>query len=83
MKRNLRLIEWLGAAAGMIGALLIASNTIYSPYGWIAFGVSSVSLVVFAVRLKAWGLLSLQLCFCLTNAIGLWRWLIEPALSAL
>lgn len=83
MTKITRLFEWIGASAGMLGALLIASNTLYSPYGWIAFAVSSVTLLMFAVKLKAWGLLCLQLCFCLTNALGLWRWLIEPAISGL
>ncbi|KKN85118.1 hypothetical protein LCGC14_0282870 [marine sediment metagenome] len=78
----MRGLEWIGAIAGIAGAMMIASNTGLSPYGWIGFAISSSTLAVFSYNLKAWGLLSLQICFCATNAVGLWRWLIEPVISA-
>ena len=78
----IRLLEWIGAIAGIAGAMLIASNTPGSAYGWIAFSASSLALTVFALHLRAWGLLCLQLCFCVTNAVGMWRWLIQPTYFA-
>lgn len=71
--------EYLGTFAGIVGALLIATNTRHSKYGWIGFSVSSVFLTAFAVQIEAWGLLLLQICFCCTNALGTYRWLIAPA----
>lgn len=76
-----RLLEMIGTVCGISGAILIASNTEFSPYGWIAFAVSSCALLGFAFHIRAWGLLALQLCFCGTNALGLWRWLIAPMLT--
>ena len=72
--------ECIGTAAGIVGAVMIASNTRYSKYGWVGFSVSSLSLAVFAVQIQAWGLLLLQICFCCTNALGLYRWLLLPML---
>lgn len=81
LKKNMSALEFIGAGSGIFGALVIASNTAYSPYGWIAFLISSVSLAFFAVHCRTWGLLSLQVCFCATNLIGLWQWLISPSLG--
>lgn len=72
--------ECIGTAAGIAGAVMIASNTRYSKYGWVGFSISSISLAVFAVQIEAWGLLLLQICFCCTNALGLYRWLLLPIL---
>lgn len=81
LRRKISLLEMIGAGSGILGALTIASNTSFSPYGWIAFLVSSVTLTFFAIHCKTWGLLSLQLCFCITNLIGVWQWLIAPSLN--
>lgn len=77
----IRVLECIGAVAGILGAALIASNTAFSGYGWIGFSISSVLLSGFAIYIRAWWMLSMQICFSITNAVGLWRWLIEPALT--
>lgn len=77
-----RCFEWAGTFFGVSGAALIAARTDISAYGWLAFAASSILLTFFAYRIRAWGLLLLQLCFCCTNGLGLWRWLIEPALAS-
>lgn len=77
-----QLIEWLGTLNGIAGATLLAVKIDVSPYGWVLFAVSSLALTVFAYRIRAWGLLLLNTYFCCTNTIGMWRWLIEPALAA-
>lgn len=74
-------LEWTGTFFGIAGAVLIASRVEASSLGWILFAISSITLGLFAYRIQAWGLLLLQLCFCATNALGIWRWLIEPALG--
>lgn len=79
---KIRILEGVGAVAGIVGAGLIASNTQLSGYGWIGFSISSVTLAAFAIYIRAWWMLSMQVCFSITNAVGLWRWLIEPAIVA-
>ncbi|ELQ8317916.1 hypothetical protein R2571_006824 [Pseudomonas aeruginosa] len=68
------LLEWVGAICGVLGALIIASNTRLSPWGWWLFLLSSVSLCGYAVLAQAWGLLLLNCCFVFTNLTGLVRW---------
>lgn len=75
-------LEAIGTCFGAAGAFLLASNTSWSRYGWIGFGISNFALMGFAYGIQAWGLLLLQVCFCATNALGMWRWLISPALAA-
>lgn len=77
----IRVMEGVGAVAGIIGAALIASNTPVSSYGWVGFSISNVLLSGFAIHIRAWWMLSMQVCFSITNMVGLWRWLIEPALT--
>lgn len=70
--------EWMGTGAGILGAAMISSKTRFSPYGWIAFIISSTNLSVFALMTQAYGLFTLELVFIVTNVVGLWRWLISP-----
>lgn len=74
-------LEWTGSFCGVAGALLIASNTRLSPWGWWLFLASSASLCGYALLQSAWGLLLLNACFVATNLMGLVRWWL-PALQA-
>lgn len=56
----------------------MSSNTRYSPYGWIGFIIASFNLTIFAWMTDAFGLLTLEAVFFLTNLVGLWRWLLSP-----
>ncbi|WP_338924098.1 nicotinamide mononucleotide transporter (plasmid) [Pseudomonas silesiensis] len=71
-------LEWSGTFTGIAGALLVASNTRYSPWGWLSFLISSTCMAGFAGLTGAYGLLLLECCFFLTNVLGLWRWLLLP-----
>lgn len=70
--------EWVGAVAGIAGAAMVASHSRFSPYGWVSFLISSISMSCFALLTAAWGLLLLEFCFILTNLLGLWNSLIKP-----
>lgn len=74
--------EWIGSLYGVLGALMISTNTRVSPWGWWLFLVSSLSLCCYAVLAQAWGLLLLNGCFVATNVTGLIRWW-YPAVSAM
>ncbi|MBE0471185.1 MAG: hypothetical protein IBX55_16955 [Methyloprofundus sp.] len=68
-----RLLEFVGAGCGVIGALLMAINP--AEYAAIAFPVwliSSIALAVFAHLSKLPYLLMLQLTFTVVNMIGIW-----------
>lgn len=70
--------EWVGTGAGILGAAMISSKTRLSPFGWIAFILSSSNLAVYAWMSGAFGLLTLEVVFLMTNLVGLWRWLLSP-----
>jgi hypothetical protein len=74
------ILEHIGAVMGILGAVLLASNTRLSRYGWLGFMVSSLALTGFAYLIEAWSLLAMQSCFVATNGFGLWRWLVGPSL---
>lgn len=76
-----QVMEWAATVTGVIGAIIVASNTSMSKYGWIAFLTSSLTCSIFAYMSELWGLLTLQLVFILTNLLGLWRWLVQPYLE--
>lgn len=76
------IMEWVGSAFGIAGAVLLSCNVQLSSWGWWLFLVSSISLCVFAVMTGAWGLLALNACFVCTNINGIVRcWL--PAMRRL
>ena len=66
-------LEWLGACFGIAGAALLSSNIRTSPWGWVLFLVSSISLCLYAALVGAWGLLALNACFVATNITGIFR----------
>lgn len=68
------IFEWIGTIFGIAGAMLVASNTRHSSWGWWLFLVSSLSLCLYAVMQSAWGLFVLNAFFVTTNITGLVRW---------
>lgn len=80
--RMVRILELVGAVFGIGGALVIALKIQGFEFGWVAFVISSVALTLFAYRIKAWWLLAQQVFFMVTNTIGVWNWLILPALRS-
>lgn len=66
-------VEWVGSISGILGALLIASNTRLSHWGWWLFLMSSVLMCVFAIGIGASGVLALNMCFVATNVLGIVR----------
>lgn len=66
-------LEWIGSLSGLLGALLLATHTRVSQYGWIAFFVANVALIAFSVGIDRYGLLVQQLGFMGTSLLGLYR----------
>jgi hypothetical protein len=66
-------LEWGGAVSGLIGAFLLATNTKWSKFGWIAFLVANCLIGAYAMGIGARGLLVQQIGFIVTSMLGLYR----------
>ncbi len=72
----LEVLEWTGTICGIAGATLIASNVRLSPWGWWLFLASSLIICLYGLLIGVYGVALLNLCFVITNCLGLWRvWL--------
>lgn len=69
----LDVLEWTGTICGIAGATLIASNVRLSPWGWWLFLASSLVLSLYGLLIGAYGIMLLNLCFVMTNLLGLVR----------
>ena len=69
----LDILEWTGTICGIAGATLIASNVRRSPWGWWLFVASSLVLSLYGLLIGAYGIMLLNLCFVMTNLLGLVR----------
>lgn len=78
--RSMDKLEWGGAITGSVGSLLLATNTMYSGWGFPLFLISNGFWIAFGLQKRAPGLVAMQLVFTATSAVGVYRWLIGPAL---
>lgn len=69
-------IEWLGAIGGLVGSALLASNSDFSGYGFIAFLVSNACWLWFGLRTRTWGMVTMQIGFSITSILGISNWLL-------
>jgi hypothetical protein len=65
--------EWSGAATGLAGAFLLATNSRISRYGWIGFLFANFFMLGFAIAGGHWGLLTQQVGFTATSILGIYR----------
>lgn len=66
--------QWIGTAAGVFGAILVALNLGLVAYGFAFFLVSSVLWGVVGLIKREPSLVALQGAFTVVNVLGLWRW---------
>lgn len=71
-----KVVEWTGAALGLLGSALLANNNEYSGYGFIAFLLSNACWLWFGLRTRTWGMVTMQLGFTGTSLLGIYRWLL-------
>ena len=67
------ILEWSGAICGFLGAFLLATHTRLSRYGWLAFLVANLAMIVFAISIQKNGLLVQQIGFTVTSLLGIYR----------
>ncbi|KAF3995911.1 hypothetical protein HNR39_004558 [Glaciimonas immobilis] len=49
-------LEWTGAILGLMDALLLATNTRVSKYGWFAFFSANLASIGFSLGIQRYGL---------------------------
>ncbi len=73
------ILEWFGALTGITGALLLSLNVKISPWAYILFLVSNLSLCVWAWQSGSIAILIMQAVLAVISSIGIYRWMIHPA----
>ncbi|WP_442284390.1 hypothetical protein [Variovorax sp. M-6] len=66
-------LEWSGSVLGLVGALMLATNSRLSRYGWVAFLIANFCMLGFAIGGRHWGLLTQQAGFTATSILGIFR----------
>jgi len=79
---ELELVETVGSVLGALGALLLASNSRWSGWGFVLFLASNVAWLFFGQEAGHWRFFAQQIVFTLTSLLGVWRWLVRPRLTA-
>lgn len=72
-------LEWIGCALGLLGAFLLATNSRFSKFGWLAFFAANVAMIGLALGIERNGLLVQQLGFLATSCLGIYRAPWKPA----
>jgi hypothetical protein len=67
------MLEWSGAAVGLVGAFLLATNSRCSRYGWVGFLFANFFMLGFAIEGGHWGVLTQQAGFTATSILGIYR----------
>jgi hypothetical protein len=67
-------VGWVGSIFGLIGSLLLALNTSYSGYGFLAYLGSNFAWLYHGVKTRTWALVVMQVGFTLTSLVGLRNW---------
>lgn len=73
-------IEMLSATLGLLGALLLATKSRYAGLAFVAWFVSNIGWLIFGARNAHWFFFAQQIGFTVTSVLGIWTWLIRPAL---
>jgi nicotinamide riboside transporter PnuC len=70
----LKVLDYVGAVAGVLGATIIALNLGLNFWGYAVFLISSTFYMVFGYATRNWGLMTMNIIFCGVNVIGLVRY---------
>lgn len=73
-QKSLSWFRWVGTFCGVMGAILVASNSELSKYAFPVFLLSAVLWAVVALELKDRALLMLQIAFMCVDIFGIYRW---------
>lgn len=73
-------LEMLSAALGLLGAALLASRSRWAGWAFVAWLISNIGWIVFGAGNQHWFFIAQQVGFTVTSVLGIWTWLIHPAL---
>ena len=76
-----QVLQWFGCLFGLAGALLLATKTNGSGYGFALFLVSNCFWIAFGILTQAPGLVVMQAGFTVTSVLGVWQWIVKPRLQ--
>lgn len=76
------LIEIIAAICGLSGTLLLATKGKRAGWGFVAFLGSNAGWLVFSWQHLHWWMFFQQVGFTISSLIGIWTWLIAPAIDA-
>lgn len=68
--------RWTGTLLAIVAAIMVASNTDISKYGYPIFMVSSMFWSYVAIKMKDQALLLLQVVFICIDGFGIYNWFI-------
>ena len=73
-------IEILSAGLGLLGAFLLATKSRYAGLAFVAWFVSNLGWLIFGAHNDHWFFFVQQIGFTVTSVLGIWNWLVNPAL---
>lgn len=75
-------LEIVAAIFGVWGTVLLAMKGPRAGWGFVAYLVSNVAWLVFAWANGHWAMFAQTLAFMASSIVGVWIWLLKPALDA-
>ncbi|ABE45663.1 hypothetical protein [Polaromonas sp. JS666] len=74
-------IEIFATACGLLGSLVLSLKGTRAAWGWLLFAMSNVGWLGFSFENGHWFMFIQQIGFSITSALGMWNWLIVPAIE--
>jgi len=72
---TLDILQYSGAFFGIVGGIMVASNTKYTKYGFIYSTIASLILSLWCFYSREWGYFVLNLVYLSIDTFGVYRWL--------
>jgi len=64
-------LEWTGSITALLGAFMVATHATWADYGFIAYLVSNIFFIGYAMKEKAFGILTMQVGFTMISLYGI------------
>lgn len=74
-------VEIIAAVFGLLGSLLLATKGRWAAWGWVAYLISNIGWLAFSYGHGYHYMLAQQIGFTVVSLVGIWVWLICPAIE--
>lgn len=71
---TLDILQYSGALFGIVGGIMVASNTKYTKYGFVYSTIASLILSLWCFYSREWGYFVLNLVYLSIDTFGVYRW---------